>query len=62
MVREWGRRVGTDERGDGLEPDPRESSFELPPIDVRPFADESEKAQAIRRIVEQAEHERASGS
>ena len=45
-----------------LAPDPRESPFELPPIDGAPFADDNAKAQAICRIVEQAEHERASAS
>jgi hypothetical protein len=43
-----------------IDADPRESPFELPPIDCLPFAGDAEKAQAIRRIVEQAERERAS--
>lgn len=48
----------TDERPEEIEPDPRESPFELPPIDGAPFADATEKAQAILRVVEQAERER----
>ncbi len=44
---------------DEIEPDPRESPFELPPIDGRPFADGSEKERAIRRVIEQAERERS---
>ncbi len=43
-----------------IDADPRESPFELPPIDCLPSADDAEKAQAIRRIIEQAERERAS--
>ena len=39
--------------------DPRESPFELPPLDRTPFADAVEKALAIRRVIEQAERERA---
>ena len=49
-----------DERHTEIEPDPRESPFELPPIDGRPFANDAEKARAIRRVIEQAERERAS--
>jgi hypothetical protein len=62
MVREWGSRVGTDEEPVEIEPDPRESPYELPPVDGRPFASESERALAIYRMIEQAERERASGS
>jgi hypothetical protein len=62
MVREWGCRVGPDERPDELEPDPRESPYELPPVEGRPFANESERARAICRMIEQAERERASGA
>jgi hypothetical protein len=51
--------MAPDERHE-IEPDPRESRFELPPIDGLPFIDDAEKARAIRRIVEQAERERAS--
>lgn len=45
-----------------IDADPRESPFELPPIDCLPFADDAEKAQAIRRVIEQAEWERASNA
>ena len=50
------------ERDLEIEPDPRESPFELPPVDGLPFADDAEKARAIRRVIEQAEYERASAS
>jgi hypothetical protein len=56
------RRPQPEELEAELEPDPRESPFELPPIDGAPFANENAKAEAICRIVEQAEHERASTS
>ena len=56
------RRPQPEEPRAELEPDPRESPFELPPIDGQPFADDTEKAQAVRRVVEQAEWERASAS
>lgn len=42
-----------------IEADPRESKFELPPIDHAPFADDAEKRLAVRRVIEQAERERA---
>jgi hypothetical protein len=45
-----------------IEPDPRESEFELPPIDHAPFAGDAEKKLAIRRVIEQAEHERAAAA
>ena len=51
-----------EEQADEIQADPRESPFELPPIDGQPFADDTEKAQAVRRVVEQAEWERASTS
>ncbi|HEX2304611.1 MAG TPA: hypothetical protein VHH57_13370 [Gaiella sp.] len=44
----------------GAEPDPRDSPFELPPIEGLPFARDSEEAEAIRRVIEQADRERAS--
>ncbi len=56
------RRPQPEELRAELEPDPRESAFVLPPIDGLPFADDAAKAQAICRIVEQAEHERTSAS
>ncbi|MCY7302380.1 MAG: hypothetical protein LH654_04965 [Thermoleophilia bacterium] len=39
--------------------DPRESKFELPPIDHAPFADDAERKLAVLRVIEQAERERA---
>ena len=41
------------------EPDPEASPFELPPIEGMPFPKDSEEAHAIRRVIEQAERERA---
>jgi len=57
-----GIQGGDEERPVEIEPDPRESPFELPPLDGAPFVDGSAKAQAICRIVEQAEKERSSAS
>jgi hypothetical protein len=54
--------VSADEPPVEIEPDPRESPFELPPIDGRPFADAGAKTLAIRRVIEQAERERASST
>ena len=42
-----------------LRPGPRESVFELPPVEGRPFADEQAKLRAIRLMIEQARRERA---
>ena len=42
--------------------DPRESKFELPPIEHAPFADDAEKKLAVRRVIEQAERERATAT
>ncbi len=39
--------------------DPRESPFELPPLERTPNADAAEKARAVRRVIAQAERERA---
>ena len=47
------------EQQPAAEPDPSDSPFELPAIEGLPFDDDSEEAQAIRRVIEQAEHERA---
>lgn len=47
---------------DEIEADPRESEFELPPIDHAPFADNAEKKLAVRRVIEQAEQERAAAA
>ncbi len=63
MLRAMGCDVAADELPEESRRDPRECRVELPPIDGRrPFADDGEKAQAIRRVVEQAERERASDS
>ena len=42
--------------------DPRESKFELPPIEHAPFSNNAEKSMAIRRVIEQAERERAAAA
>ena len=42
-----------------IEADPRESRYELPPVEWPPSAGDAEKAEAIRGIVQQAERERA---
>lgn len=42
--------------------DPRESPFELPPIEGTPFSDNAEKRLAVRRVIEQAERERAAAA
>lgn len=42
--------------------DPRECLFELPPLERTPFADSAEKALAVRRVIEQAERERAAAA
>jgi hypothetical protein len=60
MVREWGWEMGSEEQPEELARDPRESQFELPPLVRRPFADNDEKALAVRRVIEQAERERTS--
>ena len=43
-------RRGSEERPHEIKPDPRESPFELPPIEGLPFADDSEEARATRRV------------
>ncbi|WP_411277639.1 hypothetical protein [Gaiella sp.] len=45
-----------------LAADPRESVFELPPLERMPFADSVEKRLAVRRVIEQAERERAAAA
>jgi hypothetical protein len=57
-----GKPDGVEEPREELAADPRECRFELPPLDGSPFADAQEKARAVLRVVEQAEHERASAS
>ena len=49
----------TEGQSNEIEPDPRESAFELPPLVGRPFADAREKARAVLRVIEQAERERS---
>jgi hypothetical protein len=51
-----------EQRRDDIEPDPRESRYELPPVEGRPFASHAEKAKAIVRMLAQAERERAEGA
>jgi hypothetical protein len=57
------RTMGEDSAAEGTQEetivDPRESRFELPPIEGTPFADSAEKRMAVRRVIEQAERERA---
>ena len=54
--------MGSDELDDEVERDPRESPYELPPLVRPPLANQREKAEAVRRVIEQAERERASGA
>ena len=53
-------KEGVGEPREELVADPRECQYELPPLDGSPFRNEREKARAVRRVVEQAERERAS--
>ena len=39
MLREWGNNVAVEEPHEEIAADPRESKFELPPIEHAPFAD-----------------------
>ncbi len=41
------------------EPDPRECVYVLPPLEGRPFADDRDREQAVRHVIEQAERERS---
>jgi hypothetical protein len=41
------------------EPSPSESPFELPPIEGIPYSKDSDEADAIREVIEQADFERA---
>ena len=45
---------------DGI--DPNESPFELQAIEGLPFDDDSEEANAIREVIEEADRERADAS
>ncbi len=62
MLREWGNDVAVEEPHEEIAADPRESRFELPPIEHAPYRDDAEKAQALRRVIEQAERERAAAA
>ncbi len=55
-----GKQDGVEEQPEEIVADPRECRFELPPLDGSPFTDAQEKARAVRRVIEQAERERAS--
>jgi len=59
MLRAWGSNVAVEEPHDEIAADPRESRYELPPIERAPLASEAEKALAVRRVIAQAELERA---
>jgi hypothetical protein len=54
--------VAIDDQSRDPQLDPDESPFELPPIEGLPFADDSEEAKAIRRVIEQANRERDSST
>jgi len=54
--------VATDDQSREPRLDPNDSPFELPPIEGLPFADDSEEANAIRRVIEQADRERESSA
>jgi hypothetical protein len=62
MLRAWGNNVAVDGSHEEIAADPRESKFELPPIEHAPFAERAEKALAVRRVIEQAERERAAAA
>ena len=55
-----GEQDGVEEQPEEIVADPRECRFELPPLDGSPFTDAQEKTRAVRRVIEQAERERAS--
>jgi hypothetical protein len=57
-----GKQDRIEEQPEEIAADPRECQYELPPLDGSPFSDAQAKARAVRRLVEQAEHERESGS
>jgi hypothetical protein len=58
----WGNDVAGEEPHEEIAADPRESPFELPPLERTPFADADEKTMAVRRVIEQAERERAAAA
>ena len=62
MLYPWGENVAVDEPHEEIVADPRECPFELPPFEQPPIADSAAKALAIRRIITQAERERAAAA
>ena len=57
-----GDDVAAEGTGDEIAADPRECLFELPPLERTRFADDAEKMLAVRRVIEQAERERAAAA
>ena len=62
MLCAWGNSVAAEGPHEEIAADPRESKFELPPIELGPSAERAEKALAVRRVIEQAERERAAAA
>ena len=62
MLCAWGNKVATEGSHEEIAADPRESKFELPPLEHEPFADDAGKKLAVRRVIEQAERERAAAA
>ena len=55
-----GEEVPSGKRPGEIEHDVRESPFVLPPVEGAPFPDARAKTNAVLRIIEQSERERAS--
>ncbi len=62
MLYGMGEDVAAEGPHEEIAADPRESPFELPPLERAPFADADEKAMAVRRVIAQAERERAAAA
>lgn len=62
MLCPMGEDVAAEGPHEEIAADPRESLFELPPLERTPFADSAEKRLAVRRVIEQAERERAAAA
>ena len=62
MLCPMGEDVAAEGTHEEFAADPRESLFELPPLERTPFADGAEKMLAVRRVIEQAEKERAASA
>ena len=62
MLRAMGEHTAAEGPQEEIAADPRESPFELPPIEGTPFSDSAEKRLAVRRVIEQAERERAAAA